>query len=262
LTSEASHRGGDPGGFADGAGASPVELMASRRKRFGALGAHAVAGLAILAVAAAARPAAAGPGGRIVGTVKVTDTDGKPVAGADVIVYMLGFTEPPSDKVETITQKGRKFVPDLVSITVNERVSFPNNDPFLHNVFSQSADRQFDLGSYKRGESKEKQFPKAGVVDVYCNIHPEMAATIIVVPNRRHTRVDPTGHFVLEGVPPGEWTVFAYARRSTRPTSAKVTVKAGADTQVDLAIVRGAEPQHLNKYGEKYKDGTVIYKDK
>ena len=174
----------------------------------------AFAALAAAATTLAPAPAAAQPGGRVVGTVKVTEPDGKPVSGTDVIVYMLGFNEPPTDQVATIAQKGRKFVPDLVAITANERVSFPNNDPFLHNVFSQSADRQFDLGSYKRGESKDKQFSKPGVIDVYCNIHPEMAATIIVVPNRRHTRVDPAGHFTLDGVPPGEWTVFAYARRS------------------------------------------------
>lgn len=222
-----------------------------------------IAGLglvALAAVAALAAPASAQPGGRVVGTVKVIDAEGKPMGGADVIVYMLGFTEPPGDQPATIAQKGRKFVPDLVAITVNERVTFPNNDPFLHNVFSQSADRQFDLGSYKRGESKEKQFSKAGVIDVYCNIHPEMAATILVVPNRRHTRTDATGHFVLDGVPPGEWTVFAYARRSTKPSSAKVAVKAGAETTVDLTIVRGAEPAHLNKYGEKYKEGGQVYK--
>jgi len=82
------------------------------------------------------------------------------------------------------------------------------------------------------------------------------------VPNRRHTRADPTGHFVLEGVPPGEWKVFAYTRRSTRPTSAQVSVKSGAETTVELSIVRGAELQHLNKYGEKYKEGTQVYKDK
>ena len=228
-----------------------------RRSRLAALGAAAAATTAL-----APAPAAAQPAGRVVGTVKVTEADGKPVTGADVIVYMLGFNEPPTDKVETIAQKGRKFVPDLVAITANERVSFPNNDPFLHNVFSQSADRQFDLGSYKRGESKDKQFSKPGVIDVYCNIHPEMAATIIVVPNRRHTRVDPTGHFVLDGVPPGEWTVFAYGRRSTKPSSAKVSVKPGAETTVELTIIRGAEPAHLNKYGEKYKEGTQVYKDK
>jgi plastocyanin len=221
-----------------------------------------LAAIAAATTALAPAPAAAQPAGRVVGMVKVTEPDGKPVTGADVIVYMLGFNEPPTGQVATVAQKGRKFVPDLVAITANERVSFPNNDPFLHNVFSQSADRQFDLGSYKRGESKDKQFSKPGVIDVYCNIHPEMAATIIVVPNRRHTRVDPTGHFVLDGVPPGEWTVFAYGRRSTKPSSAKVSVKPGAETTVELTIIRGAEPAHLNKYGEKYKEGGQVYKDR
>ena len=64
---------------------------------------------------------------------------------------------------------------------------------------------------------------------------------------------------MLDGVPPGDWTVFAYTRRATKPTSAKVTVTAGSDTAVDLAIVRGAEPAHLNKYGEKYHETGQVY---
>jgi len=216
-----------------------------------------------LAIAAAVTSlggtAAAQPGGRVVGTVKVTEPDGQPASPADVIVYVVGFTEPPADKLTTIAQKGRKFVPDLVAITVGERVEFPNFDPFLHNVFSQSTPRKFDLGSFTRGETKEKDFPVPGVVDVYCNIHPEMAATILILPNRRHTVALPDGKFTLEGVPPGDWTVFAYTRRATKPASARVSVKAGADATVDLEIVRGAEPAHLNKYGEKYHDAGQTY---
>jgi plastocyanin len=203
--------------------------------------------------------AAAPPSGRVLGTVKVTEADGQPGNPTDVIVYVTGFNEPPSDKVTKIAQKGRKFVPDLVAITVNEKVAFPNYDAFLHNVFSQSVPRKFDLGSFTRGETKEKDFPAPGVVDVYCNIHPEMAATILVLPNRRHTVAGADGRFTLEGVPPGDWTVFAYTRRVIRPASARVTVKAGVDTTVDLAIMRGPEPAHLNKYGEKYKDTGQVY---
>jgi hypothetical protein len=135
-------------------------------------------------------------------------------------------------------------------------VNFPNEDAFLHNVFSQSSSRKFDLGSFKKGETKTKEFPSPGVVDVYCNIHPEMAATIVVLPNTRHTRTAADGTFTLDGVPVGNWTVFAYTRRATKPVSAKVAVTAGADTKIDLAIQRGAEPEHLNKYGEKYRSGT------
>ena len=210
-------------------------------------------------IAAFAAPVHAG--GRIVGKVNVTDPDGK-YAVADVIVYVVGFAEPatPEEVAATISQKGRKFVPDLVAITVGQAVSFPNNDPFLHNVFSQSPARRFDLGSFKRGETKEKDFRSPGVVDVYCNIHPEMAATILVLPNKRHTRARRDGSFAIEGVPAGRWTVFAYSRRATKPVSAPVVVTEGQEVQVNLALVRGAEPPHVNKYGEKYKPPTTSYR--
>lgn len=194
----------------------------------------------------------AGPTGRVVGTVKLTEADGKPGTG-DVIVYITGFTEPPANTTIEVQQKNRRFTPDLVAVTVGDKVAFPNWDPFLHNVFSQSPPRKFDLGSFKKGESKDRQFTTAGVVEVFCNIHPEMAATILVLPNRRHTRAGSDGKFSLDGVPPGTWTVFAYTRRAPKPVSAKVTVTAGADTTIDLTLVRGAETAHANKFGEKYR---------
>ncbi len=201
----------------------------------------------------------AGGAGRVVGKVTITDSDGKP-ASADAIIYVVGFREPPGAKATEVAQKDRRFVPDLVAITVGEHITFPNDDPFLHNVFSQSATRKFDLGSFRRGDAKDKDFPVPGVVDVYCNIHPEMAATILVLPNRRHTRRKPDGSYVIDGVPAGRWTVFAYTRRAAKPASAPVTVVAGQDAVVDLALQRGAEPEHLNKYGEKYHDyATTTY---
>jgi plastocyanin len=211
----------------------------------------------VLTVLALTGSAAAGPTGRVVGKVTVTEADGKLAPGADIVVYVVGFTEPPGSHGAQIEQKGRKFVPDLVAITVGEAVTFPNGDPFLHNVFSQSATRKFDLGSFKMHDAKTKDFPSPGVVDVYCNIHPEMAATILVLPNRRHVRANKDGSYVLDGVPAGDWTVFAYTRRAARPVSAKVSVKPGLDTRLDLAMQRGVEPEHLNKYGEKYRPGAA-----
>jgi len=201
-------------------------------------------------------------GGRIVGKVMVTEPDGKPANAADVIVYVVGFDEPPDDHAPPvkIVQKDRKFTPDLVAITVGESVSFPNGDAFLHNVFSESPARRFDLGSFKKGDTKSKDFPTAGVIDVYCNIHPEMAATILVLPNRKHVRTKPDGSYEIAGVPPGTWTVFAYTRRAPKPAQAKVTVTAGQDAPLDLALQRGTEGEHLNKYGEKYHDAGGTYR--
>ena len=217
--------------------------------------------LAAVGVAFAIGASSAHAGGRVTGKVAVTDANGQP-ATADVIVYVTGYTEQASTTAPaaTIAQKGRKFVPDLVAITVGQSVSFPNGDPFLHNVFSQSPVRKFDLGSFKKGETKDKQFPNPGVVDVYCNIHPEMAATILVLPNQRHTRAAADGSFAIDGVKPGRWTVFAYSRRATKPVMATVTVVEGQDATVNLSLVRGAEPPHVNKFGEKYKHPSTTYK--
>ncbi len=203
-----------------------------------------------------ARPAHAQPAGRVVGTVVVTEADGARARGAEVIVYVVGFKEPAAEggaAAVTIAQQGRTFVPELVAVTAGDRVAFPNADRFLHNVFSPSQARPFDLGSFKKGETKAREFATPGVVDVYCNIHPEMAATILVVPNRRHVRVAADGTFTLAGVPPGTWTVFAYTRRAVKPVSTKVTIAAGGEARVELALQRGAEPKHLNKYGEAYR---------
>jgi hypothetical protein len=209
--------------------------------------------VALVGVALAAGAADAEVG-RVTGTVAVLAADGTAVAPDGVIVYIVGFTEPPPQRPATIAQKDKRFVPDLVAVTAGQDVTFPNQDSILHNVFSRSATRPFDLGQYKRGVAKTKAFPRPGVVDVYCNIHPEMAATIVVVPNRAHAVVAADGTFAIGGVPPGTWTVFAYTRLAVQPGRAEVTVAPGVDATVTLEVTRGPAAGHRNKYGESYRD--------
>jgi plastocyanin len=215
----------------------------------------AIAGALAALAGAAGLARADGATGRITGTVKVTGADGQPAAADGVIVYVVGFTAAAPSTAATITQKNKRFVPDLVAVTAGQEVSFPNGDTILHNVFSRSTTRPFDLGQYKKGVTKTKSFPKVGVVDVYCNIHPEMAATILVVPNTSHTTVKTDGTFAIEGVPVGTWSVFAYTRLAVQPAKGEVTVTAGGEATVELQITRGPAPaSHANKFGESYRD--------
>jgi plastocyanin len=192
--------------------------------------------------------------GDVTGTVVVKDTAGNQVSAKGVVVYVVGFTEEPPSQQITISQKDKHFVPDLVAITAGQTVDFPNADPYVHNVFSLSPARKFDLGSYRKGKSKSKSFPKPGVVDVYCNIHPQMAATILVVPNRRHARASKDGSFTIAGVPKGRWKIFAYVRNAAKPVSVEVEVTADGATGVTLDLVQEKTRAHPNKYGEKYRD--------
>ena len=74
----------------------------------------------------------------------------------------------------------KEFSPHVLVIPAGSTVSFPNHDPFNHNVFSVSEPNQFDLGLYGRGEAKGYTFTSPGLVRVFCNIHPRMVAFVLL----------------------------------------------------------------------------------
>lgn len=131
-----------------------------------------------------------------------------------VVVYLegKGATPAPFDSNEpvTIEQEDRQFVPDLVVVRAGSTVSFPNMDAIFHNVFSLSKPRSFDLGNYSKGQTRKVVFPAPGIVYVYCHLHPNMAASIVITPNQWSARVDADGQFHLTGVPPGKYTAVAW----------------------------------------------------
>jgi len=79
-----------------------------------------------------------------------------------------------------IGQKDKAFTQSAVTVKVGDSVSFKNEDPFFHNVFSLSDTKTFDLGSYPKGQSKKVTFDKPGTVEVECAIHPNMKLVVEV----------------------------------------------------------------------------------
>ena len=159
-----------------------------------------------------------------------------------VVVYLEGGsgwagTEPLPAKPMTMEmqQQNRRFSPDLVVIPAGASVSFPNFDPIFHNVFSLSKAKSFDLGNYSKGQTKMVTFPKAGIVAVYCHLHPNMTGTIIVTPNQWGVRVDASGQYTLTNVPAGKYTVVAWHK--TGGTFRKtIEVTAGHDAEANFFV--------------------------
>jgi len=81
---------------------------------------------------------------------------------------------------QVVAQKGKAFSVKKLKVKLGDSVKFVNEDPFSHNVFSLSAAKSFDLGSYPQGGAKSVTFDKPGTVEVECAIHPEMTLTIEV----------------------------------------------------------------------------------
>ena len=131
-----------------------------------------------------------------------------------VVVYL----EPTAPAIDSsaqpseaeIHQADRRFVPDMVVVPAGSTVSFPNMDPIFHNIYSLSKAKSFDLGSYDKGHTRKVTFSKPGFVEVYCHLHPNMAATVVVTPNRWFARPDANGHYRIPDVPPGRYTVVAW----------------------------------------------------
>lgn len=106
--------------------------------------------------------------------------------------------------------RGQSLRPRILVVPVGSSVEFPNQDSVFHNIFSVSPARPFDLGRYGRGKSRRLTFQKPGLVNVYCKLHPDMAAYIVVVPNRAFTRPDSSGRFVLPSVPRGRYALHVW----------------------------------------------------
>lgn len=80
----------------------------------------------------------------------------------------------------TVWQKQKNFSQTELKIKVGDTISFPNGDPFFHNLYSLSSTKIFDLGSYKQGETRRVTFDKPGIVEVRCAIHPSMKLKVEV----------------------------------------------------------------------------------
>lgn len=82
----------------------------------------------------------------------------------------------------TVTQQDIAFHPTRVEIKAGGTVTFINEDPFGHNVYSESPGGEFDLGRQKDGQKDVVTFKKPGTFVAQCRIHPKMRLEIVVTP--------------------------------------------------------------------------------
>jgi plastocyanin len=174
-----------------------------------------------------------------------------------VVVYLDPVSEMESrvstSKKFTMSTKNKQFSPRVLAVPIGAGVQFPNYDSIFHNIFSVSAPNQFDLGLYKGGSSKTQVFRQAGLVKVFCNVHPQMSATIVVASSPYYTIADKGGSFALGDIPNGTFHLRAYAEEGQSTQKLEVGNKPLV-VEVTIDGRNFKKVKHKNKFGKDYKE--------
>ncbi len=197
-------------------------------------------------------------GGSIEGTVvvKTKGLFGKQGAKGDasnVVIFLEELQMPNANGKERIIQKGKQFSPRVLPIVMGGVVEFPNEDPFNHNVFSPTPEYKFDLDYYGTGKSKNVRFQKTGAVRVYCNIHSNMVADVLVVPNPYFAKTGKDGKFKISNIPAGKYTFVAW-QPSGASEKRGIAIVDGKTININFDVEESVfSIKHKNKYGRAYE---------
>jgi plastocyanin len=200
--------------------------------------------------------------GTVRGTVTITGKKSEPLDASRAVVWLEGSNAPPASPAKGVmTTHDKKFTPEVLVLPAGSQIAFPNEDSIQHNAFSSSEGNQFDVGLNGRGPGKEVVLREPGVVRVFCNVHPQMAAVVVVTPTTLAARAKPDGTFEIGGVPPGTYELKAWDERGGT-ASVPVVVKPEGTPAVPVTLdgSRFKQRPHLDKNGRPYEErGTTAY---
>jgi plastocyanin len=204
-----------------------------------------------------------GAQGAVSGRVAMQEKPGETTKDFDATVVYLMPKGSPGRFAETKAQmamNGRQFAPRVRVVTTGSTVEYANQDPFSHNIFSTAPGAAFDLGTYGSGVAKSTVFKKAGAFPVYCNIHAQMTAFVVVVSTSHYTQAGADARWKIAGVPAGKWELHVWHERAPEVTQ-DLDVPAAGLANVDVSLdARGfKQVAHKDKLGKDYTTTGIRY---
>jgi len=131
----------------------------------------------------------------------------------NVVIWLEGVTKGKKreKKMGSMVNKDCRFLPHVQTIDRGAKVLVENHDPILHTthpIFVKSKVTAFNIGMPRKGQKSKKKIRQAGVMKVQCDSgHTWMRSWIHSFKHPYHTVSASNGTFVIDGIPPGKYTL-------------------------------------------------------
>ena len=159
------------------------------------------------------------------------------------VVTLEGVTKGKAVEKETIHELDNikcRFSPHVQAASIGQFVLLKNSDPILHTAHALFANDQpqFNIGLYP-GRTSRKPLIAAGLVKIRCEVHPWMAAYIMVTEHPYHAVSDIYGEYDLGDVPPGVYQLKVW-HESLGTQEKRIEVKPAGSQKADFTFTASA----------------------
>ena len=157
-------------------------------------------------------------------------------SGKELQNVLVRVKSTPAGKAPTedvlVGQKDCMYRPRVQGAVEGQKIKVQNEDPTLHNVHTYEGTKTlFNQAQPPGSAAIEKPLPKTeDVVKLKCDVHPWMAAFVVVNKNPYFAVTKEDGTFQIKDVPAGTYTVEAWHEKLGTKTQ-QVTVTEGKPAQ-------------------------------
>ena len=120
---------------------------------------------------------------------------------------------PPRESRVALTFNGRALEPVVAVARTGASLELWNADSVFHQPFSRSLAAPFDGRSVRPGSGTAVKLRAKGLIQIFCQLHENESAEVLVLDSGAWARPDITGAFTLPPLPRGRYTIHAWHPR-------------------------------------------------
>jgi plastocyanin len=161
---------------------------------------------------------------------------------AAVVVSLEGVTKGkafPAEKRVVLENEGCRFSPRIRAVSVGSLIEINNTDPVLHNTHIRKGNATFlNVALPAKGKPIRKPLAEAAHLDVRCDAHQFMRASLHVFAHPYFAVTDQAGMFEIPQVPPGTYSLRVW-HETLGFVEKPVTVPGTGEVTVNLKLGSG-----------------------